>query len=130
LATLQSALEVTTHGRVLTIATTPRVSHAVPTGDPFRRLVLRFCGPTCDTTVKTYTFAVIHTYVDGVMRVTKDTRMQANTSRQLPVPEDAFGWELRVYYADPRLAEHLPEQEVSMAVATGVFASPASPPEP
>jgi len=130
LATLQSALEVTTHGRELTIATTPRVSHAVPTGDPFRRLVLRFCGPTCDTAVKTYTFAVIHTYVDGVIRVTKDTRLQANTSRQLPVPEDASGWELWYYYADPRLAEHLPDHEVSMRVATGVFEALVSPPTP
>ena len=117
LKTVQSALEVTVSEGELTVATTEKVSHAVPTGDPFRRMVLRFCGTSCDESIKTHTFGIVHTYEEGIMRISRDTRLKPQSSKTLPIPPGASSWELRYFYADPRLAEQLPEHEVSLVIA-------------
>lgn len=131
IATVNRALAIDLSKTTLTLSTTKAVRHAVPTGDPFRRLELRICGETCDKPLLRRTFSIAHTYMDGVMRVTTDTRLQApgqpGDSVTVPLPKHAQRWELEYFYADPRLTAHLPSEEVSASIRSGLIPAAAAP---
>ena len=122
LPTLKAAIRVDVDDHQMTLATTAKVAHAVPTGDPFRRLVLEFCEASCDTPLKRYTFGVVHQYVAGEMRTVRDTRLHPNVQKHVAIPSNATTWRLRYYYADPRFEERLPRVEQYAQVASGTFA--------
>ena len=124
---VNTALSVQHNAQSLTISTTTSVAHAVPTGDPFRRLELRICGVSCSTILQRRTFGIVHTYINGTMRITKDTRLQApgqpGDRVSVPLPKGAKKWELYYFYADPRLHTKLPQDEVSVLLQSGTLES-------
>lgn len=128
--TVNKALSIQQTPQGLAIKTTPAVAHAVPTGDPFRRIVLRICGVSCDTVLVRRTFGIQHTYIDGIMRVTKDTRLQSpghsGDTVVVPLPTGARKWELEYFFADPRLHQKLPREEVSVLLQSGQLNDPSA----
>ncbi|MCA9492433.1 MAG: hypothetical protein KC621_21015 [Myxococcales bacterium] len=96
--------------RVVARLTSHDVGHAVPTGDPFRRLQLDVCADLgCSRTLATATFVRrLAPTEDGGWRLAEDTRVPpptggARTSvveRVLEAP-GARGWRLSYHLADP-----------------------------
>ena len=125
---VNKSLSVTQQQETLVIATTAAVGHAVPTGDPFRRMELRVCSESCDTVVQRHVFGIVHQYINGVMRIVQDTRLQApgmpGDSVRIALPDTATHWELTYFFADPRLHDALPKDEVSVLLQSGSIARP------
>jgi hypothetical protein len=105
-------------------------AHAVPTGDPFRRLRLIVCPPErCE---QPYAVAILQRHLKekgNTWVVSQDTRIPPATSGDsaelelvLPVSEPlppGARWRLFYHFADPRHEEILPHEEVHFLVAEG-----------
>lgn len=102
-------------------------AHAVPTGDPFRRLVVELCADArCAEVVGQATLRRGFESTDQSWREVADTRVPPATegeaaSRRLvvPVTAPARAWRLWLYYGDSRFHDALPEDEVRLLVAEG-----------
>lgn len=107
---LDLALEQTSDGLSVTLTATG-VGHRVPTGDPFRRLVLEVCAePACETRTGRAVFARRFAPTADTWHLVADTTVPPPTdgpsaSRTLAVPltGPAVHWRLWVHYADPTL---------------------------
>jgi hypothetical protein len=97
------------------------VGHSVPTGDPFRRLVVQLCtSPSCAPPLREIfvgrRFDANH---DG--RLVGDTTVLAGSSRQLdiPAPEGALFWRLVYRYAAIGTERDLDEDEREQLISSG-----------
>lgn len=103
-------------------------AHAVPTGDPFRRLVLTVCGDDpCDRPIAR---SVLERTFDrdarGLIERSErrippaTTGSSASVTIALEAPA-ATGWQLTYAYANPMHEPALPPDEVQFVVATGTL---------
>src|SRR5262249_5615286 len=89
--------------------------HRFPTGDPFRRLVVRVCDDeACEHVGGT---RVIGKRFDDAHLVADDTLADGET-RVLYLPPGRF-WTAELYYSGPRFEATLPIAERSIVVARG-----------
>lgn len=102
--------------------------HAVPTGDPFRRLELRLCAdPACRSLAGTAELRRVFAPDATTWRLAADTTLPPSrggpTVRQLEVPvtAPAVAWELWLLYGERRLEPLLPADEVGRRVDRGRF---------
>ncbi|AKI98748.1 cytochrome c554/c'-like protein [Archangium gephyra] len=140
---VRKALEVEVRAdgatRVLATVRSRGVGHAVPTGDPFRRLRLLLCADVeCTRVLGSAVFARGLEPTARAYRVVQDTRIPPPTlqapspSRTLEIPLAAplppgATWRLVRHHADPRHEPRLPPGEVSLEVARGTLSLPAQP---
>jgi hypothetical protein len=100
--------------------------HAVPTGDPFRRLELRLCADrACDTLAGEAELRRVIAPDATTWRLVTDTtvppsRGGPSTVRlEVPVSAPPVAWELWLMYGERRLEPLLPADEVGRRVARG-----------
>lgn len=116
------SVEVAREDELLTVTVRALdVGHAVPTGDPFRRLELWLCDdPDCNvgSPVAWYKRHLQRTdtsWTDG-----HDTRVPSNGTRTIRVPaHEAVWWRLQLFYGDRRFEADLPPDEVGYTVLEG-----------
>lgn len=95
------------------------VGHALPTGDPFRRLVVELCAtPSCSLVLDR---ATLGRTLEG-----HDARVPAASGRRTlalaaegPLPPSA-AWRVRLHLADPNQQADLPVGEAFVDVASGL----------
>lgn len=115
---------VAIEGGVRATVTAREVGHAVPTGDPFRRLVLTVCADlACDRPVARRILArrLIRDEA-GRWVLDRDTRLPPptegyTTSKTLILPVDAVAWRLTSHLADPA---HEQDLDATFLVASGL----------
>lgn len=102
-------VEVTAERAVLSAA----AGHAVPTGDPFRRMILELCAdPDCTEVVHTERFGQSFVRDDTSWVKTSDTRIPASTGRvERPLPVRFVAWRLWWVRAESRLRDHIEESD-------------------
>lgn len=145
-ALVRGALEVEVRAdgptRVLATVRSRGVGHAVPTGDPYRRLRLTLCADAdCKRVLGSTTFARSLESTERTYHVQEDTRVPPPTAQvsapsrtleiplAVPLPPGAT-WRLVRHHADPRHESRLPPDEVSLEVARGsVSFNTLSPPQ-
>lgn len=125
--------EVRTDGKARAFATVRArgAGHAVPTGDPYRRLRLMVCADAdCERVLGSAVFARSLESTPRTYRVAADTRVPPPTA-QVPVPSRTLElplaaplspgatWRLMRHHVDPRHERRLPPEEVSLEVARG-----------
>jgi hypothetical protein len=110
------------------ITLTGDLPHAVPTGDPFRRLELRLCADrACRTLAGEAELRRVFAPDATTWRLASDTTLPASrggpTERRLEVPvtAPAVAWELWLMYGERRLEPLLPRDEVGRRVDRGRF---------
>jgi hypothetical protein len=145
-ALVRGALEVEVRAdgkaRVLATVRARRVGHAVPTGDPYRRLRLMLCADAdCERVLGSAVFARSLEPTARSYRVEEDTRVPPPTT-QVPVPSRTLEiplaaplppgttWRLVRHHADPRHERRLPSEEVSLEVARGSVSFATLSPDP
>jgi hypothetical protein len=145
-ALVRGALEVEVRAdgptRVLATVRSRGVGHAVPTGDPYRRLRLTLCADAdCKRVLGSTTFARSLKSTDRTYHVQEDTRVPpptaqaASASRTLEIPlavplRPGATWRLVRHHADPRHESRLPPEEAFLEVARGsVSFDTLSPPQ-
>ncbi|MCB9674469.1 MAG: hypothetical protein H6737_05085 [Alphaproteobacteria bacterium] len=123
-AFVRDALEVTVavSGGELRVAVAARdVGHAVPTGDPFRRLELWLCATeACETPEPVAWFRRTLERTETSWEPDLDLRVPVDGDRviELPVGQARF-WQLVYRYGDRRFEPDLPAAEVGYPVARG-----------
>jgi hypothetical protein len=106
------------------------VGHAVPTGDPFRRLRLRICGDaTCDSPLRQRLLTRKVTRTAGQTVEGADTRIATPVSSEtstrtecfeLPLdPGAASHWRLEILYAEPHVESRLPDSVTRAVITSG-----------
>ena len=128
--------------RVLVTVRSRGVGHALPTGDPYRRLRLTLCADAaCTRVLGTTFFQKSLESTPRAYRLAEDTRVPPPTaatpspSRTLEIPLSAplppgATWRLVRHHADPRHERRLPPEEVSLEVARGPVSFPLPSPTP
>ncbi len=111
-----------------------RVGHAIPTGDPFRRLILSIFAKVGDTqAIASFTFEKIFRVKNQRWYVWKDDRIPAPTTSkigekritlQLPSPQTSIHWEFSYYYAEFQHHTFLTPSEIRLRIASGRSAYP------
>lgn len=106
-------------------------AHAVPTGDPFRRLHLTICGPErCELPYAERLFQRRPREEGDDFVVSHDNRIgparsgdvaEIEASIQVPELPPGSRWRLHYRYADPLHESALPSEEVRSLVAEGVL---------
>ena len=110
---------------MLVVETTEEVGHAVPSGDPFRRLELRACGDDrCESVLAQKTLGRAHAFDGDTWRLVADQTLGPHggrrpTSVRWALPEGTVRWEVRYAYASARDEPLLPPEEAHTLVATG-----------
>lgn len=100
--------------------------HAVPGGDPFRRLELRLCGDRrCRRVVGKLELRRVYAPDATTWRLRSDTTLPPSSggptevTHVVPVTADAVGWELWLLYGERKLEAGLPASEVGRRVDAG-----------
>jgi hypothetical protein len=125
---VRSALTVRVDGDVATI-TAGNVGHAIPTGDPFRRMLFRACADTtCDEPLQTWVFGRWFEPTARSWTTTRDTTLASGETRELPLPAGTNAWELEYRYAEPNIEDELPAELIGFIVTSG--ARPRGPSHP
>lgn len=112
-------------GADVRVATTDKLAHRIPTGDPFRRMQLRLCSdPVCKTVVSKYTMVVIHQYEGHEMKVVSDSRLgppggSAPSEITLTSAARPIWWQLEYLLAEPSVIDDLQGEEGRWMVAEG-----------
>lgn len=122
-------------GHVQATVSAPGAAHRVPTGDPFRRLVLDLCADEgCDdvraSAVLRRVFApTAESWEEVADRTIPPERAQAPAVRTLDFDlADPVGWWRLTYrYGDPRFEHALPADEVGFVVTRGAVHYEESP---
>lgn len=102
----------------------PRTPHAVPTGDPFRRLVLDVYQ--ADERVDSVTFNRTFRPTETSWELVEDGTIPALGERTVPV-EPGDRWVLWLHFGESRFEPGLPESSTRILVSEG-YASPCSGP--
>jgi hypothetical protein len=107
------------------------VGHAVPTGDPFRRLRLRLCQDSaCEVPVAQRLLARV---VKQPGQTVTDTRLLPPGNSGTSVRTECFElsrgstpahWMLEILYAEPKVEARLPRSETHAVVMVGALPSP------
>ena len=104
------------------LQTTDAVAHKVPTGDPFRRLRISLCQDEgCTQRVWVRHLGVAHEHRDGVLRVTRDTRLSPGVAwkQRIPMLSTAQYWEVALMYGEIQLTPKVPLAEQRGIIAAG-----------
>lgn len=115
------------------------VGHAVPTGDPFRRLRLRLCGDaTCDTPLRQRLLTRKVTLKDGRALEGPDKRIAPPASSESSERMECFElpagtkapahWMLELLYAEPHVESRLPDSVTRAIITAGPLPPPTAPP--
>lgn len=107
-------------------------AHAVPTGDPFRRLVVELCEDEgCSSLVGQAVLRRALEPDETSWVIASDTTVppavdgeEARRRLEVQTTAPALAWRLWLYYGDARFHEHLPEEEVRLLVAEGRVLAP------
>ncbi|HYO72203.1 MAG TPA: multiheme c-type cytochrome [Archangium sp.] len=145
-ALVRSALEVEVRAadptRVLVTLRSRGVGHALPTGDPYRRLRLTLCADAdCTRVLGNAVFQRSLESTARAYRLAEDTRVPPPTAttpvpaRTLEIPLAAplppgATWRLVRHHADPRHEPRLPPEEAFLEVARGLVSFDAPSPAP
>ncbi|MEZ4318745.1 MAG: hypothetical protein R3F61_14625 [Myxococcota bacterium] len=100
----------------------PGVGHAVPSGDPFRRLELHVCADAaCSETTAVAWFLRTLERTATSWQTDRDLRVPVDGTREVSVaiPPGARAWQLLVRYGDRRFEPDLPDAEVGYVLAQG-----------
>jgi hypothetical protein len=132
---VRGALEVEVRAaeptRVLVTVRSRGVGHALPTGDPYRRLLLTLCADAdCTRVLGSAVFQRSLESTARAFRLAEDTRVPPPTAatpfpaRTLEIPLAAplppgATWRLVRHHADPRHESRLPPEEAFLEVARG-----------
>lgn len=114
----------------LVVSLVGEVGHAVPTGDPFRRLELRACmDEGCETVLGRQSFTRLHTFDERTWWPSTDHRLGPvgtglPQQRSWTPPLEAGFWELRYLLVSPRDAPALPDDEVFISLQAGTWPAP------
>lgn len=130
---LRSALRVRTEtdGRRLRliVETTDKVGHAVPSGDPFRRLELRACEDArCAVVLAQKTLGRAHAVDGDTWQLVADQTLgppggDRPTAVSWTLPDGVVRWEVRYAYAAARDEADLPPDEAYTIIAAGAIPS-------
>jgi hypothetical protein len=127
-ALLSSSLSVqarlSAQGLELTVSAAG-VGHRVPTGDPFRKLIVEIIEG--EEVVYTHSLRRVHSRTEESWALREDTTLPTpesglNTSRTwtLAIPGDPEGWRLWMVYGDERFEPELEAHQVRQLVARGL----------
>jgi hypothetical protein len=115
---LRKALVVQVNQRTLTLSLKD-VGHRLPTGDPFRQLVLEACAGPCAPALASWRFRRTFELQGQLVRERGDTRLTPGEARSVTLPEGATRWQLRLVYAEPGLEERVAPEHVSAVFSEG-----------
>lgn len=109
---------------VATVTLSGSLPHAVPTGDPFRRLELRLCGDRrCDDVVGVVELRRVYAPDATTWRLRSDTTLPvgdpSRISHPTPISAPPVAWELWLLYGERALEAGLPSDEVGRRVDAG-----------
>lgn len=122
--------------RVLVTVRSRGVGHALPTGDPYRRLVVTLCEDAdCTRVLGSAVFQRSLESTARTYRLVEDTRVPPPTaalpspSRTLEIPlaaplQPGATWRLVRHHVDPRHEPRLPAEEAFLEVARGPVSFP------
>ncbi len=119
-------VSVSADGGDATVTLRGALPHAVPTGDPFRRLELRLCGDSrCRDVVGVAEFRKVYAPDATTWRLRSDTTLPAgdasSTRRTVAISAPPVAWELWLMYGERVLEPGLPAAEVGRRVDAGSF---------
>jgi hypothetical protein len=108
------------------------VGHRLPTGDPFRQLVLEACAaPTpdpfdggvepCDEALDSWRFTRTIVVEDGGLREASDSSLTPGEVRTIELPQGAARWQLRYLFAEPGLQVPGAPDESGVELASGLI---------
>lgn len=120
LARLREALVVQLAQRTLSLRLKD-VGHRVPTGDPFRQLVLEACAGSCEAPLASWRFRRTFELQGALVRERGDTRLTPGEVRTVTLPDGATRWRLRLIYAEPGLEERVAPEHVSALISEGAL---------
>lgn len=118
---LAIAARSTAEGVELAI-TARHVGHRVPTGDPFRRIVITVCDDAaCRHAIATHVIARGFALVDGVWAPVLDRTLAEGETRVITLPPAGW-WKAELFYSDARFEAALDPDERSIELARGSLA--------
>ena len=99
------------------------VGHAVPTGDPFRRLELLACeDPDCEDVLARHSWSRVHRFDGTTWWPTADNRLRPDDPvRTWTPPEGTRYWRLQYILVASHDAPHLPPEEAVLPLDRGAF---------
>ena len=117
-------VDVAVEAAVATVTLRGSLPHAVPTGDPFRRLELRLCGDRrCRDVVGVVELRRIFAPDATTWRLRSDTTLPVGDPSQIfrttPISGRPVAWELWLIYGERALEAGLPSSEVGRRVDAG-----------
>ncbi len=109
-------------------------AHAVPTGDPWRRLLVELCAGDCSEPVATARFGRRFARTERSWRMFEDTRIPAATEGDdaartaiVPLPVRPDRWRLVYEVAERRLRDQLAPDDFRHVIAQGTIQPPEDP---
>jgi len=122
---VSALVEQTAKRDVTAVVRATGVGHAVPTGDPFRRLTLRRCADeACTIVLRSALFARGESGVDTRLPPNAGAGSVARRVFHIePAVPSTLWWELRLFYGDPTLEDRLGAQDISLWIDGGQVGS-------
>ena len=100
------------------------VAHALPTGDPFRRLIWKLCtDEQCSIAIAKQTFAIVHSGPKWSVQTDRRLHPGQPVTLSYQAPNTDLWWELSYRYGDPIFEHHLSEKDVQTIVHKGRVSS-------
>ncbi len=97
-----------------------RAGHDVPTGDPFRLVVLDLCADSdCEQVLSEERFGRWYRMDETSWTLVRDRRIPADGEVVIPLSPEVAAWRLTYHYADPFIAPKLPDEERTRLVDQG-----------
>ncbi len=129
---VKSALRVEVVRRKREVTATlsaPHAPHRIPTGDPFRRLVLEICDDeSCENPTVSHTLRRVFAPNETTWELVEDRTLPPETTDTPSVRTWTFlvkgrprHWRLRYFYGDPQFESQLPAAEVSTTIDEGII---------